>query len=57
VVNTYASFRFLRALLALDEDGDGVKEVSDWLTQGNNNSRVAVISLMAMSRVEAICCC
>ena len=35
VVNTYASF--LRSLLALDENGDGTKEVSDWLTQGNNN--------------------
>ena len=54
IVNTYASFRFLRALMALDEDGDGTKEVSDWLTQGNNNSIVAVITLMAMSRVEAM---
>ena len=54
VVNTCASFRFLRALLALEEDGEGVKEVSDWLTQGHNSTTVAAITLMTMSRVEAM---
>ena len=48
------SSRSQPALMALDEDGDGIKEVSDWLTQGRNSTTVAAITLMAVSRVEAM---